>query len=646
MKTLCAIAFVASAALLGAQGRVQGVVEWAYWSGDQAVTRYSTAPDITPANVNQLERAWEWGSGELPTNGMRPGEFEATPLMIDNVLYLSTPYHRVVALDAETGAELWAFDPEAYKGGEDSIGLKHRGVAFWRGPGEPRIFMNTDQRLFSVAAKTGKLVATFGTNGFASLTENLRRPVKGQHFSQTSPPVVYRDLVIVGSRIPDRLQYKGDPPGAVQAFDARTGKRRWIFYTVPQPGEFGAETWENDSWAITGHSNVWGPMSLDAARGLLYVPVSTPSGDYWGGRRLGANLFSESIVCLDASTGKRKWHFQTGHHGLWDYDLTAAPNLVTITVDGKRIDAVAEVSKQGFTYVFDRVTGTPIWPIVERPVDASTDVPGERPHPTQPFPSKPPAFAGQGVSLDDANDLSPEIKSLALEEMKKFRIGPLFTPPSLRGTIQRPSIQGAANWSGAAFDPETGLLYLRASETVTISQVCKTDGSSPDIDVDYSSDCEYGALRVRNDGGASTRRPLGPIPIIKPPYAHLVAIDLNKGEIAWKVPFGEGSPAIRRHPLLKGIQLPERLGTPGASGVMVTKTGLVFIGGGDPYLYAFDKATGREVSRVPTPFKTGGNPMTYKARSGRQFVVIATGAGPDATLIAFALPDGKPKSIQ
>jgi quinoprotein glucose dehydrogenase len=648
MKRLCALAVVTSVAVLG--GQQPGLVEWPYWSGDHAHTRYSAIPDITPANVQQLAPVWEWNTGEmpLPQYGTRPGGFENTPIMIDNVLYVSTPFHRVVALHAETGAQLWAFDPEASKGEEDSIGFKHRGVAYWRDGNDVRILLNTDSRLFALDARTGKPIPSFGRRGVASLTEGLRLTVKKLHFSQTSPPVVYKNLAIVGSRVPDRLQYKFEPQGSVQAFDVRSGKRVWIFHTIPQSNsDFGASTWENESWNYTGHANVWGPMSLDEQRGLLYVPVSTPGGDYWGGRRLGANLFAESIVCLDAATGKRKWHFQAVHHGLWDYDFTAAPNLVTITVGGRRIDAVAEVSKQGFTYVFDRVTGVPVWPIEERPVDTTTDVPGERPYPTQPFPTRPPPFSAQGISLDDANDLTAEIRALAVEEMKKFRLGPLFTPPSLRGTIQRPAVGGGANWAGAGFDPETGLLYVRTSEQHTVNQVCKNDGTAADVDVEYTNNCEYGAAaniferagggpaRAQADQGA--RGKLGPIPLTKPPYALLVAVDLNKGDIEWRVPFGEGSPAMRRHPLLAGVRLPERLGTPGAPGVLVTKTGLVFIGGGDPYLYAFDKATGRELWRAPTPFRTGGNPMTYKARNGRQFVVIATGAGPDATLVAFAL---------
>jgi quinoprotein glucose dehydrogenase len=665
---LCAVLLLASVASVATQQR-QRPIEWTHAGGDAAQTKYSTAADITAANVRDLELAWTWQTVDrpMPEHNLRPGGFQNTPLMIDGVLYVSTSFHRIVALDADTGAQLWVFDPKTYEEGPPLVftGLNSRGVAYWRGQdGQTRVFVAGRQRVFSVDAKTGKPDAAFGTDGAAPLNVNLGRDVPRLQTQVTSPPVVYKDLVIVGTGVPDRLQYRGDPPGTVQAFDIRTGKRAWVFFTIPQSAsDFGADTWGNGSWKYAGHANVWAPFTLDEARGLLYLPTSTPSGDYWGGWRPGANLFAESLVCLDAATGTRKWHFQAVHHGLWDYDFGSAPTLGTITVDGRKIDAVAQVSKQGFTYVFDRVTGEPVWPISERPVDTTTDVPGEVPHPTQPFPTKPPPFYPQGISLDDASDLTPEINALAREQLARYRLGPLFTPPSLRGTLQRPAATGAANWGGAAFDPETGLLYVRVSDTYSINRICKNDRKNPEVDWEYSNYCGASGMfssglsqqpaeagRPGTGAAAASSRGLGPIPLTKPPYAYLVAVDLSRGEIAWKVPFGQGSQAIRQHPLLKGVALPDRLGTPGPAGLAVTKGGLVFIGGGDPYLYAFDKATGKEIWRVPTPFPTSANPMTYRTRSGRQFVVIATGAGPDATLAAFALrmsspgPTGSPRS--
>jgi quinoprotein glucose dehydrogenase len=671
-QRLILVALAGAAAFLGplsAQNLKPSSIDWPYWGADAAQSKYSAAAEITRANVTSLEIAWRWEAGErpLPEFNMRPGGFEATPIMIDNVLYTSTGYHRVVALDAETGKQLWAFDPRTYAEGPPIAGTgNHRGVVFWRDGSSMRIFINARNRLYAVDAKTGQAVKEFGVDGSAKLDDGHAREIPRGQYQQTSPAVVFGNLVIVGSRIPDRLQYRGDPPGSIQAFDVRTGKRAWIFHTIPQSArDFGVETWGNDSWKYMGHANVWAPMALDEGRGLLYAATSTPTGDYWGGNRPGANLFAETLLCLDARTGRRLWHFQAVHHGLWDWDFASPPNLLTITVDGKRIDAVAQLSKQGFAYVFDRVTGQPVWPIEERPVDTKSEIPGEVPYATQPFPTKPPALAPQGVSLDDANNLTPEIRMLAQEQMKRYKLGPIFTPPTFNGLLQRPSNNGVSNWGGGAVDPESGMLYLRASDTYYISEVCRNDFSDPYVDIPYGNFCgstglfslpanerPIGAPAPRGDASAEPGRaggsarptgivnPLGPIPLTKPPYAHLLAVDLNKGDIAWKVVFGQGSAAIRNHRLLKGVDLPDRLGTPGNQGVAVTKGGLVFIGGGEPYLYAFDKLTGRELWRGPTGGPTVGNPMTYQARSGRQFVVVATGGGTDAGFVAFALKRG------
>ncbi|MEO8680760.1 MAG: PQQ-binding-like beta-propeller repeat protein, partial [Vicinamibacterales bacterium] len=362
-------------------------------------------------------------------------------------------------------------------------------------------------------------------------------------------------------------------------------------------------------------------------RGLLYMPVSTPSNDYYGGRRPGQNLFGETLVCLDANTGVRKWHFQIVHHGLWDYDPASAPNLVTITVDGKKIDAVVQLTKQGFAFVFDRVTGKPVWPIEERPVPRS-EVPGEASWPTQPFPTRPPAFEAQGVTLDDAFDATPELKAAAQAELKKYKLGPLYTPPSMQGTVVMPGVIGGANWGGGSFDPDTGRLYVKTTKGPAIFKMEVFDKTKQAADRQDEVDAEY-----INRSQSTT---VNGVPIVKPPYGSLVAIDLNKGTIAWKVPVGD-DPDLRRAPALKGVTLPDRLGVSGAPGNIVTKGGLVFVGGNDMGISAFDKNTGKEVWRHVLPRRSSGTPMTYLAADGRQMIVIATGQGEDTALVAFAL---------
>jgi len=616
---------------------------WSAYASDNAATHYSPLTDITPANVARLAPAWEWYPDDrpVPELGTQPGNFQNTPLMIDNVLYVSTMYNRVVALDADTGKELWFYDPKAYEDGQppNGTGFVHRGVAAWRDGKQTRIILNSRWRLIALDGKTGEPIKSFGTNGIVDLTKGLRREVDRKHYTNTSPPIVYRDLVIVGNGVGDRLVYKGDPPGDVRAFDVRTGKQVWRFNTVPGEGEPGNDTWGNDSWKTAGHTNVWAPMSLDDARGLLYLPVSTPSNDFYGGDRPGANLYGESIVCLDAATGQHKWHFQLVHHGLWDYDPPAAPSLVTMTVDGKRIDAVVQLTKQGFAFVFDRVTGAPVWPIEERPVPAS-DVDGEKAWATQPFPTKPAAFSPQGIAPEDAFDLTPELKAQAQAEMKKYRTGPLYTPPSTIGTLMNPGIIGGANWGGSAFDAATGILYVKTSNQPALARIrrgAETNNRAGEMDATLAGTVGGATFVPQPPGGAAPAgRGGGGLPIVKPPYGELVAIDLNRGEIAWRVPFGDTA-SVRNHPALAGVTLPARLGAAGAPGVMLTRSGLIFGGGGDSALYAFDAKTGKELARFELTRRASATPMTYRSASGKQFVVMATGSGANAALVAWTL---------
>ena len=619
-------------------------IDWPAPSGDAGAMRFSRAAAITRDNVSSLQIAWRWQTNEKngpPVAGgqaARPGQFQGSPIVIGDTMYTSTPYAAVAALDARTGREYWRFDPEIWRAGQPSngTGLVHRGVATWASKNERRIFINARWKLVALDAATGKPVPSFGTNGEIDLTATLRRRVNQLHYTNTSPPVVYGNVVIVGNGVGDRLRYPYDPPGDVQAFDVHTGKRVWSFHTIPDAGEFGVDTWENDSWRVMGHTNVWAPMSLDEKRGLVFLPVSTPTNDWYGGDRKGDNLFAESVVALDAKTGKRVWHYQVVHHGLWDYDLPAPPVLATITWKGKPRDVVAVPSKTAWIYVLDRDTGKPVWPIPERPVPAS-DVPGERTSPTQPMPTNPAPFARQNVSEGDLIDFTPELRQRALDIFRQYRHGPIFTPPSEQGTIVMPGNIGGAGWGSTSYDPTTHTLYVKATENPALYRIRKGVPNDT-IGFEYTVDLTRATLGVTADpdSGKADHTPPEVLPLIKPPYGTLTAIDLDSGKRKWQVPLGD-TPGIRNHPLLKGVTLPP-LGVAGAVGGTVTASGLIFATGGGDVLYALDTRDGRVLWQHALPAGRGySNPITYRASNGVQYVVIATGAGEKAELVAFTL---------
>jgi quinoprotein glucose dehydrogenase len=637
-------AFIAGAVL--AQRAPTKPAEWRYYGGDAASTRYSPLDQIARTNVGTLQIAWRWSSVDNdivkanPTS--RPGAYEDTPIMVNGVLYTATSLGVFVALDPASGKTLWHYDPETWKiGRPPNLGYTHRGVAYWTDGTIRRIFSGThDAYLTSIDAETGKLDPAFGSDGRVDVIAGLPYAERVRNYAINSTPVVVKNVVIAGANITDGPTMKEQPRGDVSGYDARSGKRLWTFHSVPQAGELGHDTWENGSAEYTGATNVWSMITVDESLGYVYLPFGTPTNDYYGGQRLGGNLFAESLVCLDATTGKRVWHFQGVHHGLWDYDFPSAPILGDITVNGTRINAVAQVSKQGFVYVFDRKTGAPVWPIEERPVPQST-VPGEKTAATQPFPTRPPAFDLQGLSDNDVVDFTPELKAQALEVINKFEHGPLFTPPSEKGTIQMPGNVGGANWGGAAFDPATGMLYVPSLTSPIISQVVKQDPAR-------------GNLLYRR-GGTQLLPTLDGIPVYKPPYSRVTAYDLNTGTIAWQVPIGDGP---RDHPLLKDLKL-GRLGSGNRGNPLVTAT-LLFVsqssgglgrgealkvGGRElsnlppepPRFRAFDKKTGQLVWEQELPVGPAGTPMTYSFR-GKQYVVLAIGGGVQAELIAFTLP--------
>ena len=628
--------------------------EWRYYGGDAASTKYSPLEQINKDNVKDLRIAWRWKAqnfGRVPEYNL-----QATPLMIGGVLYTTAGTSRnVVAIDAATGETLWTWRLDEGTRGERAPRRNHRGVAYWSdGRGDDRIvYITQGYRLIALNAKTGRPIPDFGSEGIVDLYKDLDRsePEDGV-IGSSSPPIIVKDTVVVGAALTAFPRNIGNIAGHVRGYDVRTGKRKWIFHTIPQSGEFGNETWEKNSWAVQGNTAVWTTMSADEALGYVYLPVETPTNDYYGGHRLGSNLFADSLVCLDAATGKRVWHFQFVHHGIWDYDTPAAPILVDLNVDGRKIRAVAQVTKQGFTYVFDRVNGQPVWPIEERPVEQST-VPGERLSPTQPFPTKPPPFDRQGVSLDDLNDLTPELKAEAVKMASEYKIGPLYTPQivegtnGLKGILMMPAPTGGVNWQGGAADPETGILYISSGTQISPMTLSNDSARSEQAFVSRGGGGE-GGPRPAVGGVPPAPRVFGPqgLPMVKPPWGRITAIDLNKGEIKWMVPNGEAPDWIKNHPALKGVTLP-KTGRYEHVGILVTKT-LVFAGegsglfavppgSGGPMFRAHDKMTGEVIFEYQLPANQSGIPMTYMV-NGRQYILVAVGApGVPAEFVALAV---------
>jgi quinoprotein glucose dehydrogenase len=634
--------FVCAVLLFVQAGRAQrgtGNAEWRHYGGDAGGTKYSPLDQINASNVNKLQIAWRWKTSSLG----QPADYnwQATPLMIGDTLYFTAGSRRsAVAVDAASGDTKWTYTLDEGDRGRRAVRTNNRGLAYWSdAAGNGRVLLITPgYQLVALDAKTGQLIPAFGKNGIVELWDGLDRQVEINQIGSSSPAMIVGDVAVIGAAMlggtaPATMK---QVPGYVRGYDVRTGQLLWTFHTVPQGTEFGVDTWQEESWKYTGNTAVWAPMSADPELGYVYLPIETPTHDYYGGHRLGDNLFGNSLVCLDAKTGKRIWHFQLIHHDIWDWDTASAPVLLDVTVNGRPRKIVAQVTKQAFTYVFDRVTGTPIWPIEERPVPAS-DVPGEKAAATQPFPTKPAPFDRQGVTENDLIDFTPELKAEALRIASQFKMGPIYTPPIVTGTggklgtLTVPHNQGAANWQSAAADPETGILYV------------------PSVTNWWASGLAEGGTRsdMRYVGrGARIEPPLG-LPLIKPPWGRITAIDLNTGDHVWMVPNGQVPGYIKNSPLLAGIDLSGG-GNPERAPLLVTKT-LLFTGdgaglfssgpqGGGRKFRALDKKTGKTIFEMELPGNETGLPMTYMI-GGKQYIVVAVGARNfPAELVALALP--------
>ena len=669
--------------------------DWPHYTADLTGSRYSPLDQINAENFNKLEVAWRFKTDNL---GTRPEfKLEGTPIVIKGMLYATAGTRRsVVALRADTGELVWVHSEfEGQRAVNAPRQLSGRGLSYWTDGKEERIiYVTTGYRLVELDAKTGNRISSFGKDGVVDLKigvvhadgqqVDLNKGDAGLH----STPAVVNDVVIVGMAMKEGMTVEthDNAKGQVRAFDVRTGKQLWAFHTIPRPGEFGNDTWLNNSWAINGNTGVWTQITADPELGLVYLAVESPTSDFYGGHRPGNNLFGESLVCVDLKTGKRKWHYQIVHHPIWDYDLSSAPILADINVNGRAIKAVALPTKEAFLYVFDRVTGEPVWPINEKPVPKG-DVPGEWYSPTQPFPTKPPAYARQAITPDDLIDFTPELRAQAVKNMEPFKSGPMFNPPVLSklggplAAITIGTLNGGTNWPGAGYDPETHTVFAPASNAA-VSPIGLIEPPEGFSDIKYvlgragqpfrvSEGPGYGSAadfpqtpRRRPEpaapaAGSTSSAPPAPaaggggggllvqgLPIVKPPYGLLSAINLDKGEITWQVPHGDTPDVVRNHPALKGMSIP-KTGQSGAVGLLVTKTLVVM---GDPQvtttpehprgamLRAYDKATGKQVGAVYIPAQQSGSPMTYM-HNGKQYIVVAVSGGAySGEYIAFALP--------
>jgi quinoprotein glucose dehydrogenase len=672
--TLPWMLIVAALVLTGIAVRAQSGAqsgEWRTYGGDLGNTRYSSLDQINADNFSKLEIAWRFKTDNL---GPKPEfQLEATPLMAKGVLYSTAGTRRaVVALDAATGELLWTHaEREGDRGANAPRQLSGRGLAYWTDGNEERIlYVTPGYRLIALDARTGSPVQSFGVRGVVDLKLDDDQDIDllNGEIGLHATPVVARDVVIVGAahRTGANPKSMRNVKGYVRGFDVRTGRRLWIFHTIPVGAEYGNDTWENDSNAYTGNTGVWAQISVDEELGLVYLPVELPTGDYYGGNRPGDGLFGESLVAVDLQTGQRKWHYQLVHHGIWDMDIPCGPILADITVNGRAVKAVAQPTKQAVLYVFDRVTGEPIWPIEEKPV-AKGDVPGEWYSPTQPFPTKPAAYDRNGISIDDLIDFTPELRADAVKLASRYKLGPIFTPPvvskldgPLATLVLGPS-GGGTNWPGGSYDPETHILYVFSQRTV-IAMGLVAPPPELKTDMRYVQGTAIGGARLTGGAGAeagatSTAAASAPaadtgslliqgLPLVKPPYGRISAIDLNKGEIIWQIAHGETPDNIRNSPALKGLNIP-RTGRPGTIGTLVTKT-LVIAGESGFFttpsgqrgamLRAYNKATGKEVGAVYMPAPQSGSPMTYSL-NGQQYIVVAISGGSySGEFVAFRLP--------